>query len=279
MFAGAALLSLGAAFAQETVVLRDGTQFRGRITGATDDSISLRSRDGDMRSFRMDQIDTIRFDHDRDRNSQGYNQPPNYNQAPNYNQPPGYNQQPAYSSGYNSAPPPNAAYMTLPAGTSISVRTNESINTRDGNSGRAYSAQVAQDVMDPNGNVLIPRGSNAWMVVRRMGDADLGLDLQSVAVNGQTYTVNTNDVREGSGRQGVGANKRTGEFVGGGAVLGTLLGAIAGGGKGAAIGALAGGAAGAGTQVLTRGSEVHVPSESILNFRLDNPLTLMPSQQ
>jgi hypothetical protein len=55
-------------------------------------------------------------------------------------------------------------------------------------------------------------------------------------------------------------------------VLGTIIGAIAGGGKGAAIGAAAGAAAGAGGQVLTQGREVRVPAESILNFRLDQPL-------
>ena len=63
-------------------------------------------------------------------------------------------------------------------------------------------------------------------------------------------------------------------MVGGGAVLGTLLGAIAGGGKGAAIGAVAGAATGAGVQVLTRGKEVRVPAETVLNFRLDQPLYL-----
>jgi hypothetical protein len=72
----------------------------------------------------------------------------------------------------------------------------------------------------------------------------------------------------------VGANRRTAEMVGGGAVLGTLLGAIAGGGKGAAIGAAAGAAAGAGVQVLTRGKTVRVPAESVLTFRLDQPVTL-----
>jgi hypothetical protein len=62
--------------------------------------------------------------------------------------------------------------------------------------------------------------------------------------------------------------------VGGGALLGTVLGAIAGGGKGAAIGALAGGAAGAGGEVLTRGEALHIPSEIILRFRLDYPVYL-----
>jgi hypothetical protein len=249
----ATLGSLAVALAQETVVLRDGTQFRGRITGASDDSISLRSRDGDMRSFNMNQIDVIRFDHEGDRRD---------------------NDRRDNDRRDNNYQPPSTAYMTLPAGTAIAVRTNESINTRDYKSDRSYLAQVDQDVLDPNGNVIIPRGSDARMVVRRVGDNDLALDLQSVSVNGRIYNVDSNDVVEGKSREGVGGNKRTAEFAGGGAVLGTLLGAIAGGGKGAAIGALAGGAAGVGTQVLTRGSEVHVPSESVLTFRLDNPMTL-----
>ena len=65
-------------------------------------------------------------------------------------------------------------------------------------------------------------------------------------------------------------------MVGGGAVLGTIIGAIAGGGKGAAIGAVVGGAAGAGGEILTKGKEVRVPSESVLNFRLDQDLRLQP---
>jgi hypothetical protein len=88
--------------------------------------------------------------------------------------------------------------------------------------------------------------------------------------------VNTEAVSQGGNRQGLGQNKRTGEFVGGGAVLGTLLGAIAGGGKGAAIGALAGGATGAGAQVLTKGDHVRVPAETVLNFRLESSVNLNP---
>jgi hypothetical protein len=62
--------------------------------------------------------------------------------------------------------------------------------------------------------------------------------------------------------------------VGGGAVLGAIIGGIAGGGKGAAIGAGAGSAAGAGVQVLTRGQQVKVPSETLLEFRLQQPVTI-----
>ena len=75
-------------------------------------------------------------------------------------------------------------------------------------------------------------------------------------------------------KDGIGKNGRTGKYVGGGALLGTIIGAIAGGGKGAAIGAIAGGAGGASAQVLTRGGDVRVPAESILTFRLQQPLTV-----
>jgi hypothetical protein len=164
---------------------------------------------------------------------------------------------------------------TVPPGTTIAVRTNESISARNSADGRIYSGVVDQDVIATNGRVAIPRGANAELIVRRVGDREMAVDLESVDVNGQRYVVAADDSQVGSApRQGLGKNKRTGEFVGGGALLGTIIGAVAGGGKGAAIGALAGGAAGAGTQVLTRGSSVKVPAESILTFRLERPLRI-----
>ena len=101
--------------------------------------------------------------------------------------------------------------------------------------------------MDDRGTVVIPRGSQAQLIVREVNEGgtlnggNLVLDLDSIRVNGHRYRVSTTDL-ETKDRNGIGANKRTGEMVGGGAVLGTLLGAVAGGGKGAAIGAIAGAA-------------------------------------
>ena len=62
--------------------------------------------------------------------------------------------------------------------------------------------------------------------------------------------------------------------MGGGALFGSIIGGIAGGGKGAAIGALAGGAAGAGAQAITRGPVLHIPAETVLAFRLEQPLEI-----
>jgi hypothetical protein len=163
---------------------------------------------------------------------------------------------------------------TIGSGTSISVRNNETINVRRSD-GRVFSGVVYQDVIDENGEVAIPRGSIAELIVRDTANRDLALDLESVDVNGQRYAVITNAyATDGGRRDSLGTNTRTGEFLGGGALVGAIIGAIAGGGKGAAIGAAAGAGAGAGTQLLTRGSTVRIPAESLLTFRLEQPLEM-----
>lgn len=173
--------------------------------------------------------------------------------------------------------PANAKLLT--AGTEINVRTNVAIDSKKAVEGHRYSAEIADDVRDSQGGVIIPKGSDAELIIRTMsnggatGTPDVMLDLDSVTVNGQRYVVNTTDIQE-SGKQGLGRNKRTAKMVGGGAALGALIGAIAGHGKGAAIGAAAGAGAGATAQVLTRGKEVHVPAETLLRFRLDTDLNL-----
>ena len=102
---------------------------------------------------------------------------------------------------------------------------------------------------------------------------EIVLDLFSVSVKGKDYRVDTSDV-DYSNKRGVGMNKRTAEFGGGGAAIGALLGGIFGGGKGAGIGAAAGAGSGLLTQIFTRGKVVKVPSETLLRFRLDRTLVL-----
>lgn len=177
----------------------------------------------------------------------------------------------------------NTSNATIPAGTNLQIRTNQAISATAETAGRTYSAEIAQDVTGSNGAVLIPRGSPAQLTVGQVssggtlgtGNNQVALELQSVSVNGRTYQVASNPVQQqSSNERGIGANKRTAEMTGGGALLGTVVGAIAGGGKGAAIGAAVGAAGGATTQVLTRGKEVSVPAETLLTFRLDQPMTL-----
>lgn len=163
--------------------------------------------------------------------------------------------------------------MTIPSGTQLVVRTNETIDSSRASSGQQFSGQITEDVRDNAGNTVIPRGSDVELVIRNTEASDLVLDVDSITVGGQQYAVSTTDL-EKKGGAGIGANKRTATMIGGGALAGAVIGAIAGGGKGAAIGAAVGGAAGAGAQVLTRGKEVKVPAETVLTFQLDSDLQL-----
>jgi hypothetical protein len=168
---------------------------------------------------------------------------------------------------------------TIPSGTELSVRTNEAIDSKTASAGQTFTAVMASDVLNSYGAVSIPRGSDVQMVIRSasggsIGSAsDLVLDVTSLTVAGTRYQVSTGDLQQ-QGGQGVGANKKTAIMVGGGAAIGTLIGAVMGGGKGAAIGAAIGAGAGLGTEVLTKGSQVKVPSETLLSFKLDQDLRL-----
>jgi hypothetical protein len=185
--------------------------------------------------------------------------------------------------------PPQTGEVTaktyeLPAGSEISVRTNEEIDSKTAAEGQIFDVQVTRDAKDEAGNVVIPRGSKARVVIKSAskggrfhGASDLALDLQSVTINGNQFTIDTADISQ-KGKSGVGANKRTATYTGGGAVIGAIIGAIAGGGKGAAIGAGAGAGAGVLTQVLTQGDAIKVPVESVLTFKLDQPLKVTVAQ-
>jgi len=159
------------------------------------------------------------------------------------------------------------------------VRNEETIDSSKAAEDQIFPAEVTTNVLDAMGNVVIPAGANAQIIIRSAqkggkirGASDLVLDLASVSVDGRQYSLSTEDLAE-KGRNGVGINRRTGEFTGGGAAIGAIIGAIAGGGKGAAIGAGSGAGAGALTQILTKGT-IKVPVESVLTFKLDRPLSV-----
>jgi hypothetical protein len=171
---------------------------------------------------------------------------------------------------------PNGTYMTIPNGTELAIRTNETIDSSTSTEGQRFSAVMYSDVQDNSGAVAIPRGSDVGLIIRSTAGSDLVLDIDSLVVAGQRYVISTTDLQK-EGRDGIGANRRTAEMVGGGAAVGAIIGAVVGGGKGAAIGAAIGAAGGAGAQVLTKGKQVRVPSETILNFKLDSDLRMQSS--
>jgi hypothetical protein len=165
----------------------------------------------------------------------------------------------------------------VPAGTTIQVRTTEAIDS-ESIDGRIYKGIIENDVRDTQGQLAVPKGATAELVVRRGPDNELVLDLDSVTVYGRRYGVDATRNRIGGGvdirNSGIGANKETARNVGGGALLGAVLGAVIGGGDAAAAGAVAGAAVGAGAQILTKGRHVNVPSETLLSYRLQSDMFL-----
>jgi hypothetical protein len=252
-----------------TVVLRDGGRVAGTVSASTPADITLNVDGGGTRTIPMKDVRRVDYGETPSTGPVSASAP-----AP----------EPTHEGHYH----PRAAAIQsktriLPAGTELPVRSEETIDSSRASDGQVYAAEVAADVRDTEGALLIPRGSNAQIVIKSAskggkfrGQSDLVLDLKSVSVEGQQYLLNTADLEE-KGHAGIGKNKRTGEFAGGGAAIGAIIGAIAGGGKGAAIGAGAGAGAGAITEVATKG-QIKVPAETVLTFKLDSPLRVVESR-
>jgi hypothetical protein len=261
---------------QATVVLRDGTRYAGTVTSSTTTQVTLAGDGANSRTFDMKDVKSIEYGTP----SAPVAPPAARAMAPEAER------RSAPAAAQERAPeraPRRAPSIQLPVGTEVAVRTNETIDSKKAVEGQSYSADVSKDILDSSGSVVIPRGANADVVIssstkggRISGSSDLLLDLRSITINGRRYAIDTADI-EKSGKDGLGKNKRTAEYVGGGALVGTIIGAIAGHGKGAAIGAASGAAAGAATQVITRGSAIKVPAETVLTFRLDKPLYIYPN--
>jgi hypothetical protein len=131
---------------------------------------------------------------------------------------------------------------------------------------------VDENVVDTNGQVIIPRGSPVELLARHVGN-DLVIDLDSMIVNGHRYAVAATPISKG-GSAGLGKNPRTAKYVGGTALVGTIIGALAGGVRELQLEPQAAPLREAGRQLVTRGHALAVPPESVLTFRLERPLVI-----
>jgi len=251
------VVSLAAMASADTLVLRDGTRVSGRVVNVAARMITFEDASGVTRRYNANQVAALEFTD------------PNRRAG-------------AVGTSGDGGPGTNRSYRrieVLPSGTELMVRTAEAIDSSTAVVDQTFSAIVEHDILGDSDSVIIPAGSHAVLVVREIssggttGSPDIVLDMQSMTVGGRRYLVSTSDLKEDSGT-GIGKNKRTAETVGGGAALGTIIGAIAGGAKGAAIGVLVGAAGGAGIEVLNKGKDVRVPAETLLSFRLDKPVSL-----
>jgi hypothetical protein len=272
-----------------TLLMRDGTRVTGAVVASSTTEITVAGDDNISRTIPMSQVKAVEYD-DSPQAAAAPDQPQSASvpAAPSPTPRPPSRSAPPDSSHENHYHPPQAVIRTrtyvVPVGTEMPVRTEETIDSAKAVEGQAHAGEVTEDIRDAEGSVVIPRGSNARIVIRSVskggrfrGASDLVLDLQSVSVEGQEYELSTADLEQ-RGKEGIGGNRRTAEYTGGAAAIGAIIGAIAGGGKGAAIGAGSGAGAGALTQVLTKGGSIRVPAETILTFKLDRPLRVVAAR-
>ncbi|HEY8716951.1 MAG TPA: hypothetical protein VIM00_16325 [Candidatus Acidoferrum sp.] len=170
--------------------------------------------------------------------------------------------------------------VTVPAGKMMLVRMIDSVDSRHNQVDDTFHASLETDLAVDN--VLIARrGADVYgrLVYAKeaghmAGSSELQLELTRIIIDGKEFPLVTGEYT----LKGRGRGADTARKVGGGAVVGAIIGGVAGGGTGAAIGAGVGSAAGAGVQILTRGHDVRVPSETLLEFRLDQPVNVIPTQ-
>jgi hypothetical protein len=173
-------------------------------------------------------------------------------------------------------PQPVVREITISEGTVLPVRITETLESKTAQANDAFHGSVAGDIA-VQGVVAIPRGSavlgrvvDARDAAHFKGSALLSIELTEVTARGRRISL----VTDAFSKEGEGRGKNTAEKAGGGAALGAIIGAIAGGGKGAAIGGVAGAAAGTGVNAATRGQQVTIPTETVVNFRLQSPITV-----
>jgi hypothetical protein len=240
----------------DTLELKDGRVLQGRFLGGTQATMRF-SVNGEVQTFNVTEIVALTFTSSYGAAAAAPAPVPAAQLAP--------------------APAPAASgAVNIPAGQSLLVRMIDGVDSSKNHIGDIFHASLETD-LTVNGAVVARKGTDVYGRLAEAkeaghmsGSAELQLELTRMVINGQDYPVVSSDYT----MKGKGRGTNTAEKVGGGAAVGAIIGAIAGGGKGAAIGAGVGGAAGAGTQVFTRGQQVKVPSETLLEFRLQQPVTV-----
>jgi hypothetical protein len=255
------LFSVGAA-AADTLELKDGRVLKGKYLGGTQ-AVMRFEVNGEVQTFNTTDIVALTFT--------GYSG----SSAPG-------------ASSYPATAPSNSfagtaasgSVVTIPAGQSMLVRMIDGVDSSKNHVGDVFHASLETDltvgntVVAKKGTDIYGRLAEAKEAGHFAGSSELQLELTRIVIDGHDYPVVSSDYT----LQGKGRGSNTAKKVGGLAAAGAVIGAIAGGGKGAAIGAAAGGATGAGVQVLTKGQQVKVPSETLLEFRLQQPATVTPAQ-
>jgi hypothetical protein len=178
-------------------------------------------------------------------------------------------------------PPPVPVNVTIPAGTTLTIRIDQRISVKSSRAGDTFTGEIVSPVLTGDNKVLVPKGSLVGGIVdvshRRghfKGRSLLELRLTSLTMNGTQYPLATRDLAESKKGKG----RRSAALIGGGAGLGMLVGGLASGGTGLVVGGLVGGGAGTAVAGLTGNRDLDIPAESIVRVMLADDQVVQPSR-
>jgi hypothetical protein len=244
----------------DSLELKNGSLIKGKFMGGTETEIAFQVGSS-LQKYNLADIVSLKFDSERAVSDTSALQGSRLSNDPGTAEHPGMKA---------------AGSATIPAGTRISVRTIDSIDSTKNHVGDRFQASLEEPLM-VDGNVVVAKGADVYGRLAESkesgtftGKSQLRLELTGIVVNGQTVPVATGEYELTGKSRGASTAKRTV----GGAAVGSIIGALAGGGKGAAIGAGVGGGLGAGSEVITKGDQVKVPSETLLDFTLQQELSI-----
>ena len=255
------VLWLGASSAwADSLQLKNGSLIKGKFVGGTESEISFQVGSS-VQNYSVSDIVSLKFDSERAASEQAT---PPMSSLPS-------EPQPAEDAGAKTP-----AYVNIPAGTRITVRTIDAIDSTQNRVGDRFEASLEEPVR-VDGNEIVSRNAAVYGRLAESkesgtftGRSQLRLELTALVVNGQTVPIVTGDYELTGKSRGASTAKRTV----GGAAVGSIIGALAGGGKGAAIGAGVGAGAGAGSEIITKGDQVKVPSETLIDFTLQQDVSI-----
>jgi len=267
--AWAALGWMAVTASADTLQMKDGRVIQGKFLGGTQATVQFETK-GKIELYNVDDIISVTFTGAPAASSATPTVPP----APSAASLPPPAPMPAPVPAQSSAANPNS--ITVPAGTDLLVRMIDSVDSDKNNVGDRFRASLEQDFV-VDGVVVATKGTDVYGRLAEakeaghiQGKSQLKLELTDILIHNRLQPIMTGDYELSGSSRG----EDTAKKVGIGAVAGTVIGAIAGGGKGAAIGAGVGAGAGAAVQVMTRGEQVHVPSETLLDFRITQPFSV-----
>ena len=249
----------------DSIKFKNGSSVQGKYLGGTDSQVTFYTNN-QLVHYAIADIQSITFGDQTSTSSAAAPAP-----APVVKSSRMAASQPAASVSNSST-----ADVLVPAGTHITVRMIDGIDSNTNKVGDSFQASLEEPLIVDSTQVA-PKGATVYGKLEQVksagriqGQSELRLVLTGIVLNGATYNIVTGDYSVQGGSRG----KQTAERAGIGAGLGAIIGAIAGGGKGAAIGAGVGAGAGTAVQVMTHGQQVHVPSETVLDFTLEQPVRL-----